>query len=80
MEGLFGEKFMDINCKRNKNNQNALNYDLMKRLIIIASVLVFVSFSCRSGKDINIHVDHSKEKDQFKKPAKNKYKKPRSEW
>lgn len=52
----------------------------MKRLIIITMVLAFLSFSCRSGKDTNIHVDHAKEKDKFKKPAKSKYKKPRSEW
>ena len=53
----------------------------MKRLIIISfALLAFLSFSCRSGKDVNIHVDHSKEKDQFKKPAKKKYKKNKSAW
>lgn len=45
----------------------------MKRLIVITMVLAFVGFSCRSGKDLNIHVDHSKEKNQYKKSDK-KYK------
>ena len=38
----------------------------MKRLIVITMLLAFLGFSCRSGKDVNIHVDHSKEKNQFK--------------
>ncbi len=39
------------------------------------SVLAFMAASCRVNKDNNIHVNHAKEKDQFKiskkyKPAK----------
>lgn len=52
----------------------------MKRLVIIAMVLAFTAFSCRSGKDNNIHVNHAKEKDQFKKSSDNKYKTKKREW
>lgn len=52
----------------------------MKRLFIIALVLAFIVSSCRSGKDINIHVDHAKEKDQFKKPSDKKYNTKKRQW
>jgi len=51
-----------------------LNYDLMKRLIILTLALAFLTFSCNTTKDNNIHVDHSKEKDQFKTHTDKKYK------
>lgn len=61
-EGLFGEKF------------RILNYNLMKRLIIIILAFAFLGFSCgTTTKTNNIHVSHSKEKDQYKKPADKKY-------
>jgi hypothetical protein len=44
----------------------------MKKLILLVSVLAFIGVSCRTNKDNNIHVDHAKEKDQFK--VSNKYK------
>jgi hypothetical protein len=61
MKSLFGEKFSDFNLF------------FMKRLLIIIFALSFLTFSCRTIKTNNIHVSHSKEKDQFKKPADSKY-------
>ena len=52
----------------------------MKRLIIITLALAFVTFSCRTNKDNNIHVNHYKEKDQYKKPADKKYKTKKKQW
>ncbi|MCF8369329.1 MAG: hypothetical protein K9G76_09830 [Bacteroidales bacterium] len=48
----------------------------MKKLILLLSLLVFLATSCKVYKDNNIHVDHSKEKDQFKVSQK-KYKSPK---
>jgi len=47
----------------------------MKRLILAISVLAFLACSCRSGKDLNIYVDHSKEKNKYQTASsKKKYK------
>ena len=40
----------------------------------------FIAFSCRSGKDLNIHTNHAKEKDQYKKTSDKKYKTKKKEW
>lgn len=45
----------------------------MKKLIILFMALAFITVSCRTTKTNNIHVSHSKEKDQFKKPADKRY-------
>lgn len=45
----------------------------MKRLLIITLALAFITFSCRSGKDNNIYVNHAKEKEQFKTHSDKKY-------
>ena len=50
------------------------NQERMKRLIIISLTLVFLAGACRSGKDNNIYIDHSKEKNQFQKKSNKKYK------
>ena len=47
----------------------------MKKLLLAASVLIFMATSCKVNKNNNIYVDHAKEKDQYKvnkkyKPAK----------
>lgn len=42
----------------------------MKKLITIALALAFLTVSCSIFKTNNIYVDHSKEKDQFKKSNK----------
>lgn len=46
----------------------------MKRILILSIMMAFLACSCRSGKDINIHVNHAKEKDTYKTPAEKKYK------
>ena len=51
----------------------------MKKLLAILVLLAFLAPSCRSGKDLNIHVDHAKEKKKYQKSSKTKYKK-KSEW
>ncbi len=39
----------------------------MKRLIIAALALALLAGACRTGKDNNIYIDHSKEKNKFQK-------------
>jgi hypothetical protein len=46
----------------------------MKRLIIAALALALLAGACRAGKDNNIYIDHSKEKNQFQKKNSNRYK------
>jgi hypothetical protein len=48
---------------------------VFKKLLILIFLFGFLASSCRSGKDLNIHVDHSKEKKTYQKPANKKYKK-----
>ncbi len=45
----------------------------MKKIIIIILTLAFLASSCRTTKDNDIHVNHAKEKDHYKKPSEKKY-------
>jgi hypothetical protein len=50
----------------------------MKKLVLLIALLAFLTTSCyvKKQKDNNIHVDYSREKDQFK-TSKKDYKSPK---
>lgn len=46
-----------------------------KKLLILIFLFGFLASSCRSGKDLNIHIDHAKEKKTYQKSSDKRYKK-----